>query len=46
MTAKEIRRILKAVADDTNILVGTVDIKEIKKVFSTDRKMQLSIIPK
>jgi len=45
MTAKELKRILKKVADDTEVLVGTAEILKIERKIS-NRKMQLVIIPK
>jgi len=46
MTAKELRRIIKQVADDTEILVGTAAILRIERNFTIDGKMQLALIPK
>jgi len=46
MIAKELRRIIKQVADDTEILVGTAEILSIERKFTAEGKMQLIIIPK
>jgi len=46
MTAKELRRIIKKMADDTEILVGTAAILRVERKFTIDWKMQLIIIPK
>ncbi len=43
MTVKDLRRILKKIADETEILVGEVEILRIERKF-TDKKMQLIII--
>jgi len=45
MTVKELRRILKKVVDETEILVGEKEINRIERRF-TEKKMQLVIIPK
>lgn len=44
MTARELRKILKVVADDTEITVGKFAIKRIIRSFE-NHKMLLMIIP-
>ena len=44
MTAKDMRRLLKKVADDTEILIGNFDTISIKRQF-VDRKMRIILVP-
>ena len=44
MTVKDMKRLLKKVADDTEILIGEYDIKSVKREF-VDRKMRIILVP-
>ena len=44
MTAKDMNRLLKKVADDTEILIGEYDIISVKREFF-DRKMKIILVP-
>ncbi|MFH2074147.1 MAG: hypothetical protein ABIJ57_02195 [Pseudomonadota bacterium] len=46
MTVKELKRIIKKMADDTEILVGTAAILRVERKFTFDGKMQLILILK